>query len=66
MTKSVHTIFSNIFVVVYLLGTLFLRLVLEPQLQGKFLLSVALGVFVLLFLWALIKSKVLRQTLIKL
>jgi len=64
--NAVHTTFSNIIVVVYLLGTLFLRLILEPQMQGNFLLSIALGVFALLFLWALVKSKVLRPTLFKL
>jgi hypothetical protein len=39
-----------------------LRFVLEPQLQGYYLVSLALGAFALLFLWALIKSKFLQPT----
>lgn len=46
----------------YIIVTLFLRFYLEPQLNGHIILSVALGLFALLFLWALIKSKVLNPT----
>lgn len=53
---------SDWFIAVYLTITLALRFFLEPQLQGYYLVSLALGAFALLFLWALIKSKVLRPT----
>lgn len=47
---------SDFIVSLYIIGTLGLRLYLEPQLHGHFLVSVSLGAFGLLFLWALIKS----------
>ncbi|WP_367389615.1 hypothetical protein [Lewinella sp. LCG006] len=53
---------SDWFIAVYLTITLALRFLLEPQLQGYYLVSLALGAFALLFLWALIKSKVLQPT----
>ncbi len=53
---------SDWFIAVYLTVTLGLRFILEPQLQGFYLLSLGLGAFALLFLWALIKSKILRPT----
>ncbi|MBR9922214.1 MAG: hypothetical protein GYB31_15350 [Bacteroidetes bacterium] len=48
---------SDIFVIIYIFGTLFLRFQLESQLNGHILASVGLGAFALLFLWALNKSK---------
>lgn len=54
---------SNLFVAIYVLATLFLRFYLEPQLKGHFLLSIGLGAFALLFLWALIKGKIIRPTI---
>lgn len=56
------TTLSNIFVIVYIGATLLFRFVLEPQLQGRYLISVALGLFALVFLWALIKSKFIRPS----
>ena len=53
---------SDVFVVVYIAGTLLLRFFLEPQLQGRFLISIALGAFALLFLWALAKSKLINPS----
>lgn len=53
---------SDWFIAIYLTITLALRFILEPQLQGFYLVSLGLGAFALLFLWALIKSKVLRPT----
>jgi predicted ferric reductase len=47
---------SILFIIVYLMGTLFLRFVIEFQLQGAFLISLTLGAFCLLFLWAMIRS----------
>jgi hypothetical protein len=56
------TTLSNVFVIVYIGVTLLIRFILEPQLQGRFLISVGLGLFALLFLWALIRSKVIRPS----
>ncbi len=53
---------SDWFIAVYLTITLGLRFILEPQLQGYYIISLGLGLFALLFLWALIKSKILRPT----
>ncbi|MCB0636407.1 MAG: hypothetical protein KDC54_07300 [Lewinella sp.] len=53
---------SDWIVTVYVIATLYLRFMLEPQLNGHFLVSIALGAFALLFLWALVKSKVLNPT----
>lgn len=57
------SIISNIFVVVYAALTLLVRIWLEPQLQGQYLISIGMGAFLLLFLWALIKSGFLRPTI---
>lgn len=57
---------SNMFVILYAASTLLLRLFLEPQLQGNFLISVGLGALAILFLWSLIKSKLIRPTLLNL
>lgn len=53
---------SDIFVGIYLLITLYIRFAFESQLQGNFLVSMALGGFALLFLWALYKSDFIRPT----
>ena len=53
---------SDWFITIYLTITLALRFILEPQLQGFYLISLGLGAFALLFLWALIKSKMLRPS----
>ncbi|MEL6660871.1 MAG: hypothetical protein AAFY48_04435 [Bacteroidota bacterium] len=53
---------SDWFIAIYLTITLGLRFFLEPQLQGFYLISLGLGAFALLFLWALIKSKMLRPS----
>lgn len=53
---------SDIIASIYIIATLFLRILLEPQLNGHYLISVALGAFGLLFLWALIKAKVLNPS----
>ncbi|MBK8053779.1 MAG: hypothetical protein IPK35_11055 [Saprospiraceae bacterium] len=59
-----NTTLSNIFVIVYAALTLFVRILLEPQLQGQFLISIGMGAFALLFLWALIRSGFLRPTIL--
>lgn len=51
---------SDIIISIYILVTLFIRFMLEPQLQNHYFLSMLLGGFGLLFLWALIKSKYLN------
>lgn len=51
---------SRIIVVLYIGSTLFWRIMLEPQLQGHFVFSICLGLMALLFLYALIKIRVLR------
>ena len=53
---------SDLFVTVYIISTLFLRFYLEPQLHGQFLISIGVGAFALLFLWALAKSKVINPS----
>ncbi|MCI5080818.1 MAG: hypothetical protein MRY78_03955 [Saprospiraceae bacterium] len=53
---------SDLIVTIYVLLTLFLRFIIEPQLQGNFIISVLLGGFALLFLWALVKSRILNPS----
>jgi hypothetical protein len=53
---------SDWIVTIYVIATLYARFVLESQLQGNLLISIGLGAFALLFLWALIKSKVLNPS----
>ncbi|MEM8908217.1 MAG: hypothetical protein AAGD05_10265 [Bacteroidota bacterium] len=47
-------------IVIYLGLTLILRLLLEPKLRHHYFISIALGSFCLLFLWALVKSEILN------
>lgn len=53
---------SDVFVVIYIGVTLFIRFMLEPQLHGHFLISIGLGLFALLFLWALSRSKIINPS----
>jgi hypothetical protein len=53
---------SDWFIAAYLTLTLALRFYLEPQLQSFYVISVGLGLFALLFLWALVKSGFLQPT----
>jgi len=53
---------SDVFVVIYVLVTLYIRFILEPQLGGHILISLAIGLFALLFLWALTKSKIIKPS----
>jgi len=55
-----HQTISRIIVVLYIGVTLFFRIMLEPQLQGRFVFSIALGLMALVFLYALIKIRVLK------
>jgi len=47
---------SILLIVAYLGVTLYFRFEVEPQLHNNPLISMALGAFGLLFIWALIKS----------
>ena len=62
MKFQLNSVLSDIFIAVYLLATLWLRFALESQLNGNVLISLLLGGFALLFLWAMIKSKFLKPT----
>lgn len=62
MRFKIGTKASDFIASIYIIATLFLRFYLEPQLNGHIILSIALGLFALLFLWALIKSKILNPT----
>lgn len=53
---------SDVFVTLYLAATLYFRFLLEPQIQGHYLVSLGLGAFALLFLWALTKSKIINPS----
>jgi hypothetical protein len=53
---------SDLFIVVYVMATLFIRFMLEPDLHGNFIISIVLGLFSLLFLWALVKTKLINPT----
>ena len=57
-------ILSNLFVIGYLGITLLLRLIVEPQLKGYRAISVLFGVFGLLFLWALMKNRIITPTIL--
>ena len=53
---------SDVFVVIYIAATLLIRFILEPQLGGHILISIGIGLFALLFLWALSKSKIINPS----
>lgn len=53
---------SNRVIAIYLLGTLYIRFLVEPKLEGHTLVSVAVGLLALLFLWAMIKSGFLNPS----
>ncbi len=62
MKLQLGHIASDIFVTIYIMLTLFGRIYIEPQLSGNVILSMAIGAFLLLFLWALVKSKIINPT----
>jgi len=60
MKLQLNGLASDIFISIYLFATLLLRFLLESQLHGRYAISLFIGAFGLLFLWALIKSKILN------
>jgi len=53
-------LFADIIITIYLLGTLLLRIMAEPALEKHPFISIAAGLVLLLFLWALIKTNILK------
>ncbi|MFZ1290876.1 MAG: hypothetical protein WAR79_12345 [Melioribacteraceae bacterium] len=53
---------SDVFVIVYVTLTLFIRFLIQPQLGEHYFISIGLGAFALLFLWALVKSKLINPS----
>jgi len=51
---------SQVIVVLYIAFTLFLRLVIEEQFLGFWLVSLFVGAICLLVLWAMVKIKILN------
>jgi hypothetical protein len=51
---------SRIFVILYLGSTFIWRFLFEAELLGSVLMSMVIGIFFLLFLWALIKAKIIN------
>lgn len=51
---------ADLIVSAYLLATLFLRFTIESTLTDRPLLSIILGVVMLVFIWALIKTKIIQ------
>lgn len=51
---------SQVIFVLYIAATLFLRFLLEAQLQGLWWVSMLFGALCLLFLWALVKVRILN------
>lgn len=52
--------FSRIIVVIYVAITLFIRFMVEEQLNGLLLISLIVGFICLLLLWAMIKIRILN------
>ena len=50
---------ADLIVTFYIVGTLFVRFLVEPTLESHPLISLALGFVLLLILWSLLKLKVL-------
>lgn len=53
-------VLADCIVIIYLLATLFLRFMVEDSMQAHPMLSIALGVVMLLILWAIIKVRLLQ------
>lgn len=51
---------ADIILVLYLLGTLYVRFIVEERLINHPFISIGVGVVMLLFIWALIKVKILK------
>lgn len=53
---------SDIIIAIYLIAMLFFRFQIESQFRGKYMISIFFGIMTLLFLYALIKNKILNPT----
>lgn len=51
---------SDIIVAIYLAITLVVRFLIEPQIQNYPIISIAFGLFALLFIWAVSKTRFLN------
>lgn len=51
---------SQIIVIIYIAVTLYLRLQVEAELEGMWLISLIVGAIFLLILWAMIKIRILN------
>ena len=51
---------SQVIVVLYIIVTLYIRFLVENQLQGLWLISLIVGGLCLLILWAMIKIRILN------
>lgn len=60
MKLKLSPLISDIFILVYIAITLYIRFKLENQIQLNPLLSIFIGLIFVLFIWALIKVKVLN------
>ena len=60
MKLQLNGLASDVFISIYLFATLFARFLLESQLHGRYAVSMFIGGLGLLFLWVLIKSKILN------
>ena len=62
MSISIGRKASDWIVAIYLIFTLWGRWYIEPQLQGNLMISVGLGVFALVFIWALAQSRIINPS----
>jgi len=62
LIPKIGTLPSNIIVAIYLMATLYVRFVIEPQFNNSFIASIAIGAFMLLFLWAMIRIRLLNPS----
>lgn len=60
MKLRLNPLASDIFIAIYIVITLLGRFYIEPMLSGNFLVSIFLGLFALVVIWALVKLKFLN------
>ncbi|MEZ4950142.1 MAG: hypothetical protein R2769_03645 [Saprospiraceae bacterium] len=62
MRLRLSPVASDLFITVFVMATLYWRFTFESDIQGYFLISMGIGAFFLLFLWALVKVKFLNPS----